>query len=148
MNPTVDPVLLKLVQQHVNVLKTDVDQMTLELKEDKERVLQALEDISMSLEELEARVTSVQHEQEVMKQEQSSLSNKMDSLETSTQVQLKSLKCQQEDVQQRVANVEEKLNSAFENRGKNSEGFIRLTLYRSVFMETVKTGSEQKGVIQ
>ena len=148
MNPTVDPDLLKLVQQHVNVLKTDVDQMTLELKEDKERVLQALEDISTSLEELEARVASVQQEQEVMKQEQSSLSNKMDNLETDmdrTQVQLKSLKCQQEDMQQQFANMEEKMNSTFENRGENSEGFIRLTLYMAVFMKTVMWSSRERG---
>ena len=111
------------------------------------RVSQALKDISTSLEELEARVASMQHEQEVMKQkqrvvdtrvvnvereqevmklEQSSLSDKMDTLETSTQVQLESLKSQQEDMQQRVANVEEKRYSAFENRGKYSERFIRL----------------------
>lgn len=139
MNATVDSDLLKLVRQHVNVLKTDVDQMTLELKEDKERISQVLNDISKSLEELEARVASVQHEQEVMKQEQISISDKLVSLETdmdSTQMELKSLKSQQEDVQQRVTHVEEKLNSAFENRGKNREGFTRLTLYMSMFMKT------------
>jgi len=119
MNATVDADLLKLVQQHVNALNTDVGKLTFEVQEDKKRVSQALKYISTSLEELRARVASVQHEQEVMKQEQSSLSDKMDSLETdmdSTHEQLKSLKCQQEDVQQRVAHVEEKLNSAFENR--------------------------------
>ena len=83
-----------------------------------------------------------------MKQEQSSLSNKVDSLETdmdSTQVQLKSLKCQQEDIQQQFANMEEKMNSTFENRGKNSEGFIRLTLYMAVFMKTVMWSSRVRG---
>ena len=128
MNPTVDPDLLKLVQQYVNVLKTDVDQMTLEQKKDKERVLQALEDISTRLEELEARVASLGCEQKVIKLEQSSLLKKMDALETSTQVHLKSFKSQHEDVQQRVANVEEKINSAFENRGKYGEGFIHCIL--------------------
>ena len=128
MNATVDPDLLRLVQQHVNVLKTDVDQMTLEQKEDKERVLQALEDISTRLEELEARVASLGCEQKVIKLEQSSLLKKMDALETSTQVHLKSFKSQHEDVQQRVAYVEEKMNSAFENRGKYSEGFIHCIL--------------------
>jgi len=121
MNATVDADLLKLVQQHVNALNTDVGKLTFEVQEDKKRVSQALKYISTSLEELRARVASVQHEQEVMKQEQSSLTDKMDNLETdmdSTHEQLKSLKCQQEDVQQRVAHVEEKLNSAFENRGK------------------------------
>jgi len=135
MNATVDPDLLTLVQQHVNTLKTDVAQLTFEVQEDKERVSQALKDISTSLEELEARVVSVEHEQAVIKIEQSSLSRKMDS----TQVQMKSLKSQQEDMQQRVAHVEEKLNSASENRGKYSEGFIRFTLYMSVFIRTVET---------
>ena len=128
MNATVDPDLLTLVQQHVNTLKTDVEQLTFEVQEDKERVSQALKDIS-------TRVATVEHEQAVMKIESSSLSRKMDS----TQVQLKSLKSQQEDMQQRVAHVEEKLNSASENRGKYSEGFIRFTLYMSVFIRTVET---------
>jgi len=128
MNATVDRDLVKLVQQHVNTLKRNVEQLTFEVQEDKERVSQALKDISTSLEELEARVASLGREQKVIKLEQSALSEKMDTLEISTQVQLKSIKSQQEDVQQRVAHVEEKLNSAFENRRKYSEGFIRLTL--------------------
>ncbi|KAJ7376004.1 hypothetical protein OS493_037556 [Desmophyllum pertusum] len=93
MNPTVDPDLLKLVQQHVNTLRTDVDQLTFEVQEDRERVSRALNDISTSLDELDARISSVQCElearmanvqceQEVIKQEQSSLSNKVDALQT------------------------------------------------------------------
>ena len=105
MNATVDPDLLKLVQQHVNTLKRNVDQMTFEVREDRERVSQALNDISTRLEELEARVASLEREQEVIKLEQSSLSKNVDTLKTSTQVQFKSL--------------EEKLNSAFENQGKS-----------------------------
>lgn len=124
MNATVDPDLFKLVQQHVNALKRNVDQMTFEVQEDRERVSQALNGISTRLEELEARVASLGREQKVIKLEQSSLSKKVDTLETSTQVQFKNLKSQQEDVQQRVAHVEEKLNSAFDNRGKYSEGII------------------------
>ncbi|KAJ7375992.1 hypothetical protein OS493_037544 [Desmophyllum pertusum] len=59
MNPTVDPDLLTLVQQHVNTLRTDVDQLTFEVQEDRERVSRALNDISTSLDELEARIASV-----------------------------------------------------------------------------------------
>ena len=179
MNPTVDPDLLKLVQQHVNTLRTDVDQLTFEVQEDRERVSRALNDMSTSLEELEIRIASVQYElearmagmqceqearmanvqceQEDIKQEQSSLSNKVDTLQTdvetrqedvnlliksqaeqedvnlliksqqedvnllikSQQEDVKLLKTQQEDVQQRVAHVEDQLSSAFlqENRG-------------------------------
>ncbi|KAJ7375996.1 hypothetical protein OS493_037548 [Desmophyllum pertusum] len=169
MNPTVDPDLLKLVQQHVNTLRTDVDQLTFEVQEDRERVSRALNVISTSLGELEARIASVQCElearmasmqceqearmanvqceQEVIKQEQSYLSNKVDTLQTdvetrqedvnlliksqqedvnllikSQQEDVKLLKSQQEDVQQRVAHVEDQLSSAFlqENREDGS----------------------------
>ncbi|KAJ7375983.1 hypothetical protein OS493_037535, partial [Desmophyllum pertusum] len=127
MNPTVDPDLLKLVQQHVNTLRTDVDQLTFEVQEDRERVSLALNDLSTSLDELEARMARMQCEQGVMKQEQSSLSNRVDALQTdidtrqedvkllinSQQEDVKLLKSQQEDVQQRVAHVEDQLSSAF-----------------------------------
>ncbi len=114
MNTTMDPDLLKLVQQHVNTLKTEVEQLRFEVQEDRDRVLRAVMDISTRLEELEERVVSVQLEQEVMKQEQSSQTKKMDCFQTdmdTTHVQLK-------DVQQRVAHVEEQLSSVIEHRGK------------------------------
>ena len=180
MNATMDPDLLKFVQQHVNTLETDVVQLTFEVEEDRERVSQALKDISAKLEELEARVVTLEHEQKVMKQaqgemdtrvvtverkqevmeqeqsemdtrvvtlereqklmkrkqsetdtglitvgreqkfmkqEQSFLTKKMDTLQINTQVQLKSLQSEQENVHQRVAHVEEQLNSVVENRG-------------------------------
>ena len=148
MSATMDPDLLKLVQQHVNTLDTEVDQLTFEVQEDRQRVLQALKDISTRLGELETRGMNMQLEQEVMKQKQSSLSKTVEALHTemdtrfvgmqleqdimkqeqsslsknmdtlitlqtdmgTTQVQLKNLQCQQEDVQQRVAHVEEQLN--------------------------------------
>ncbi len=72
--------------------------------------------------EMDTSVVSMQCEQDIMKQEQSSLTKKVDTLQTdhdTTQVQLKSLQSQQEDVQQRVAHVEEQLSSVIGNRGKN-----------------------------
>ncbi|KAJ7375990.1 hypothetical protein OS493_037542 [Desmophyllum pertusum] len=116
MNATMDPDLLKLVQHNVNTLRTDVDQLTFEVQEDRERVSRALNDMSTSLDELEARIASMQCEQEVMKQEHSSLSNKVDALQTDMETEqedVKLLKSQQEDVQQRVAHVEDQLSSAF-----------------------------------
>jgi len=134
MNATVDPDLLKLVQQHVNTLKTDVEVLAFEVQEDKEQVSQALKDISTSLEQLEARVVSVEHGQEVMKQEQSSLSKRVDALQSSVDTRVVNVQREQEvmkeeqsslsdkikDVQQRVAGVEDKLSSFTlqENRGK------------------------------
>ena len=138
MNATMDPDLLKFVQQLVSTLETDVVQLTFEVEEDKERVSQALKDISTKLEELEARFVTLEHEQKVMKQaqsemdsglvplereqklmkqEQSFLTKKMDILQINTQVQLKSLQSEQENVQQRVTHVEEQLNSVVKNRG-------------------------------
>lgn len=114
MKATMDPDLLKLVQQHVNTLKAEVEQLTFEVEGDRDRVLQALKDITTRLEELEDRVTSVQREQDIIKQE---LSKRMDCLHTDV-----------EDVQQRVARVEDKLSSAtvLENQGKciHSEALI------------------------
>ena len=52
MNATMDPDLLKLVQQHVHDLKTDVETLTFEVQEDRERVSLALKEISSSLAEL------------------------------------------------------------------------------------------------
>ena len=42
MNTTVDRDLLKLVQQHVNALETDVEQLTFEVQEERKRVSQVL----------------------------------------------------------------------------------------------------------
>ena len=128
MNATVDPDLLKLVQQHVNTLKTDVEELTFEVQEDKERVSQALKDMSTSLAELDARIESVEREQEVMKQKQGSLSKIVDFLQSDVVMKqeqsllsnkLDSLCSDLEDVQQRVELVEDKLSSTLpENRGK------------------------------
>ena len=141
MSATVDPDLLKLVQHHVNTLKTDVEQLTFEVQEDKERVSKALKNISTSLEELEARIASVEREQEGMKQKQSSLSKTVDFLQIDVDTRAVSVKREQEvmkqeqsllsnkmeslcsdveDVQQRVALVEDKLSSSTlqESRGK------------------------------
>lgn len=132
MNATVDPDLLKLVQQHVNTVETDVEQLTFEVQEDKERVSQALKDMSTSLAELEARIVSVEREQEVMKQKQGSLSKTVDFLQSDVVMKqeqtllsnkLDSLCSDVEDVQQRVELVEDKLISTLqENRGNSSYG--------------------------
>ena len=62
MNATMDPDLLKLVQQHLNTLKTEVKQLTIELQEDREQVSQPLKDISTRVGELETRVMNMQLE--------------------------------------------------------------------------------------
>ena len=126
MNATVDPDLLRLVQHHVIALSNDAEALAFEVKEDRHRVLKALREIFTKLEKLEKRVTSVECEQEVIKENQSSLSNKVDALHTS----LKGIESQQGDVQRRVAHVEDQLSSVIltdTTPGESSEALLALT---------------------
>lgn len=68
MNATMDPDLLKLVQQHVHDLMTDVEKLSFEVQEDRERVTLALEEILSNLQELKTRLDRMQLEQETIKQ--------------------------------------------------------------------------------
>ena len=64
MNVTMDPDLLKLVQQHVHDLMTDVEKLTFKVQEDRERV-------SLALEEMETRLDRMQVEQEAINRDHS-----------------------------------------------------------------------------
>ena len=71
MNATMDPDLLNLAQQHVHDLMTDVEKLTFEVKEDRERFLS-------NLEEVETRLDRTQVEQEAIKRD---LSQKIECVE-------------------------------------------------------------------
>ena len=71
MNVTMDPDLLKLVQQHVHDLMRDVEKLTFEVQEDRERVSLALSAVSSNLEEMETRLDRMQVEQEAIKRDHS-----------------------------------------------------------------------------
>ena len=112
MNATIDPDLVKTVQQDVNALNNDIDKMAFEEGVNRENVKKALHDSQLVLEELKERVSRVEHEQEVItqeqeviKQDQSSLCDKVFTAED----QISELKSEQEDVQQRVAFLGEHL---------------------------------------
>ena len=105
MNATIDPDLVKTVQQDVNALKNDVDKMAFEEEVNRENVKKALHDCQLVLEELRERIAIVEHEQEVIKQDQRSLCEKVNH----TEEQISELKSEQEDVQQRVAYLGEHL---------------------------------------
>ena len=66
-----DPDLLKLVQQHVHDLMRDVEKLTFEVQEDRERVSLALSEVSSNLEEMETRLDRMQVEQEAIKRDHS-----------------------------------------------------------------------------
>ena len=55
MNATIDPDLVKTVQQDVSVLKNDIDKMALEEEVNIENVKKALHDSQLGLEELRER---------------------------------------------------------------------------------------------
>ena len=66
-----DPDLLKLVQQHVHDLMRDVEKLTFEVQEDRERVSLALSEVSSNLGEMETRLDRMQVEQEAIKRDHS-----------------------------------------------------------------------------
>jgi len=106
MNATIDPDLVKTVQQQVNALRNDMDQMAFEEEVNRENVKKALHDSQLVLKELWERVAMVEREQGVIKQDQSSLCDKVNT----TQDQISELKSEQENVQQCVAYLGEHLD--------------------------------------
>jgi len=63
MNVTIDPDLVKAVQQEVNALRNDMDHMAFEEEVNRENVKKALHDCQLVLEQLRERVAMVEHEQ-------------------------------------------------------------------------------------
>ena len=129
MNAPVDPALLQLVQQHLNTLETDVDNLAFEVEDDRKKVKEALQNIKADLEELERRVSKLEQRVKRLQDDQSGLDSRLTSLK-SDQERIKcslqrardehnamgetvqSLNLGQEDLQQRVTQVEEQLCSA------------------------------------
>jgi len=64
MNSPVDPALLQLVQQEVKSLQDDVKNMSVKFKEEKAKVQQELQRITLTLEELKQRVQRLEDFQE------------------------------------------------------------------------------------
>ena len=100
MNATIDPDLIKTVQQDVNALKNDIDKMAFEEEVNRENVKKVLHNSQLVLEELRERVAIVEHQQEVIRQD---LCGKVNT----AQDQISELKSEQEDVQRRVTSLED-----------------------------------------
>ena len=81
--------------------------MVFEEEVNRENVNKALHESQLALEELRKRVAVVEHDQEVIKQEQSSLCGKVNT----AQDQISELKSEQEDVQRRVTYLEDQQKS-------------------------------------
>ena len=108
MNPSVDAVLLQMVQQHVNKLIADVDKMVFAVDCDRETVKNALEDVAGDVKELEKRVSVVEKENKGLKRNMKSFQDEQKAMGG----KFKSLKSDHDFVKQRVTQVEEQLRSS------------------------------------
>ena len=108
MNPSVDAVLLQMVQQHVNKLIADVDKMVFAVDCDRETVKNAVEDVAGDVKELEKRVSVVEKENKGLKRSMKSFQDEQRAMGG----KFKSLKSDHDFVEQRVTQVEEQLRSS------------------------------------
>ena len=108
MNPSVDPVLLQMVQQHVNKLIAEVDKMVFAVDCDRETVKNALQDVAGDVKELEKRISVVEEENEGLKRSMKSFQDQQRAMGG----KFKSLKSDHDFVKQRVTQVEEQLRSS------------------------------------
>ena len=95
INATIDPDLVKAVQQDLIALKNDVDKLAFEKEEERAQLKTALHDAVSDLEELEKRVFKVEQEQQLLTAKVQDQKN-----------ELHGLKTEQANVQQRVEYLE------------------------------------------
>ena len=95
INATIDPDLVKAVQQDLIALKNDVDKLVFEKEEEKMQLKTALHDAAGDLKELEKRVFEVEQGQESL----------IAKVQDQT-YELNELKTEQANVQQRVEHLE------------------------------------------
>lgn len=83
MNATVDPDLVKLVQEHVNLLKKDVHKIAFEREEEEENRKKIEDALVNRLDEFDERVSTVEIE---FRSELSSTSVKVDEIQTQQEI--------------------------------------------------------------
>ena len=83
MNATVDPDLVKLVQEHVNLLKKDVHKIAFEREEEEENRKKIDNALVNRLDELDERVSTVEIE---FRSELSSTSVKVEEIQTQREI--------------------------------------------------------------
>ena len=83
MNATVDPDLVKLVQEHVNLLKKDVHKIAFEREEEEENRKKIEDALVNRLDELDERVSTVEIE---FRSELSSTSVKVEEIQTQREI--------------------------------------------------------------
>ena len=100
MNATVDPDLVKTVEQHLISLKNDVDKQAFEKEEERQQLQTALLFIITAVEEVKSRVSKVEEDQ-----------RSLTAAVKITQTQIGELESQQEDVNAQVFRLGETLDT-------------------------------------
>ena len=131
MNASVDPALLRMVQQHINKLMTDVDKLVFEVECDRETVKRALQDVAADVKELEKRVSVLEKENKGLKRSMKSFQDE----QIGTKERIKSLESEQESVEQRLTQVEEQHKSSVPeiSFGKFDNYYCHVPLFVFVF---------------
>ena len=108
MTATIDPDLVKAVQQDLIALKNGVDNLTSKVDDNEQKLQRALQDAVTAFEELARRVSQIEEDQQVMKQSQYSLTAEF----KCTQDELSQLQKEKEDMERRVTNLEHQNSSS------------------------------------
>lgn len=88
MNPTVDPDLIKAVQQHAIALKNDVAKLAFGKEELRKLCQSAILNIITAVEELEKRVSSLELEQNKQRSRQEDTERRVADLEDQSSTQI------------------------------------------------------------
>lgn len=107
MTATIDPDLIKAVQQDLIALKNGVDNLTSKVDDNEQKLQGALQD-AVTVFELARRVSQIEEDQQVMKQSQYSLTAEF----KCTQDELSQLQKEKEDMERRVTNLEHQNSSS------------------------------------
>ena len=128
MTASIDPDLVKAVQQDLIALKNDVNNLTSKVDDDEQKLQRALQDAVIALEELARRVSQIEEDQQVMKQSQYSLTAEF----KCTQDELSQLQKEKKDMERRVTNLEyqnSSSNTKISYGNKNFFFYFRLADY-------------------
>ena len=128
MTASIDPDLVKAVQQDLIALKNGVDNLTSKVDDNEHKLQRALQDAVTAFEELARRVSQIEEDQQVMKQSQYSLTAEF----KCTQDKLSQLQTEKEDMERRVTNLEyqnSSSNTKISYGNKNFFFYFRLADY-------------------
>ena len=93
LNATVDCELVKLVQEHVSKLSNEVEKMKFEDQIDTKNLKMKLNNVRLYVFKLKKRLEKIEHEHNMLKQQQSSTSVEVDQLTSNQEILQQGLSC-------------------------------------------------------